>query len=104
MDGASRLLGVIVLVTGVTVVSMIVNVFVIATLWAWFVTPAFGLAVPQSLGLIAGLSLFVTWFTSHVDNNKGHELDWAKSIAYTVMKPVMYLGIGYAIARAIGTA
>lgn len=71
--------------------------FVFQTLWAWFLTPIFGISAP-SLWMVFGLILMVSLLKSKPKKAKAE--GWAAlaeigdAIAYGIVAPLLALGLG----------
>lgn len=92
----AMLSGTIAIIGVITILGAILNGFVISILWGWFMVPIFHL---PELSIIpaTGISLVVSWFVSHSEINKGHETDYKKAGTALIIKPIIYLFIGYII-------
>lgn len=79
------------------VVVMLVNGFVLATLWGWFVVPVFG-APPLTIFQAIGITLITTYAAYEHRPKKGEEkVDWTEAVAYMVSKPIAALLIGFVV-------
>lgn len=90
------ILGTITFIGLITIVGAILDGFVISILWNWFMVPIFDL---PSLSIISalGLSLVIAWFTSHNNTGKNEEVDNKKAIILFIMRPILFLLIGYIV-------
>src|SRR5688500_6362082 len=88
-----------VLALALIVPGIIFTGYVLTILWGWFVTPAFGLAVP-SIPIMLGLSLIVGYSTHKIPNtedNRPANKIFMAAIMNSLGRPLLYLGIGYII-------
>ncbi len=91
----SAFIGIIVGFAAFLAIGAIVNGYVFSILWGWFVVPVFH--VPElGVATAIGLSMVVTYLTAHYDGDKAKDPEaksWAP-LAYTVMRPLVALGLG----------
>jgi hypothetical protein len=88
-----------ILALALIVPGIILTGYVLTILWGWFVTPAFGLAVP-SIPIMLGLSLIVGYMTHQtpaVEDNRTANKIFMTGIMNSLGRPLLYLGIGYII-------
>lgn len=78
---------------------IILSGYVMTILWGWFVTPAFGLAVP-SIPIMLGLSLILSYITHQTiyteDNREPNTMLWS-ALVHSLVRPLITLGVGYII-------
>jgi hypothetical protein len=71
--------------------------WVLTMLWAWFVTPTFGLpllSIPQAIGLC----LVVNMLAGQSRTGKDGDKDWANLLAVAFVGPLLVLAMGWIIA------
>lgn len=98
--------GTVVLV-GWLIAATLLSAFVIATLWGWFLTPIYGVAVPPT-GNIIGLSLLFGWFIPHSNKDAKTDESFSTTVVTGVVTFLARAGIvllmGFVVAKAIGVA
>jgi hypothetical protein len=76
------------------VIAYILNGLALMNLWAWFVVPVLDVR-PLSLVEAIGFGIVVSFLTKqHVDTRDDEAII---AIAYTVLSPLLALGIGYIV-------
>lgn len=77
-------------------VAIAVRTLVLASMWGWFVTPAFGLSVPP-LWVVYGLLLFAV-LVCHRDSNVRDDPDKVKPFGLRLFESLVASGFIYAVA------
>lgn len=98
--GGLAVIGLPVLLVGLTILYTAVDAFVVVRLWRWFVVEQFALA-PLSFWMAAGLLLTVRVLT-HKDSGPEREDDrkkewWSYVVARFLISPPLLLGVGYLV-------
>ena len=95
-------IGSIVGVLALLVVASMWKGYVLTILWAWFVSPTFGLPA-LALAPAIGFAMVVSFLTHQSDASKEPEGDFSeraiKAVAHTLVMPAFVLGIGWVVAR-----
>ena len=75
---------------------VILNGFVIQTLWGWFISDFFGIKA-LTLPIAIGLAIFINLFKSKLE--KGFETlkDYLATLFYMILNPVIALILGYIV-------
>ena len=80
------------------VVSMLLDGLVLRALWGWFVVPTFGipaLTLVQAIGI--GLIVSLLIMTQGTQSTKSFEDQAIDSLGWTIVKPLMFLFLGYIV-------
>jgi hypothetical protein len=93
----------LVAIAGTTVLNTVVNGFVVATLWRWFVVPALGLR-PISYGAAAGITLLVAFMRLKIEKKDDDTVwdliaDIPRRTNAMLITAVLCLAAGYVIQR-----
>lgn len=88
MNNFMKLIG----ASALTVVSAVINGYVVSTLWQWFVANTFHLQTITASQAF-GLGLVVVYITSHYKKNQ--DISLKEAAAYVLTKPVVFLLAGW---------
>jgi hypothetical protein len=89
-NGLLALLGIGVLI----VLSVLVNGWVAAVLWGWFVVPLFGLPA-INIAQACGVGMTINMLTGQKSTQKTD--DWASVMATAFFVPLLLLGVGWIV-------
>jgi len=82
---------------------IILNGWVLAKLWAWFLVPVFslpGLSIPVAIGIaliISHLTHQINIGDFEAEQKKGMRYQVGKGIGLSIFKPLIVLGFGYMV-------
>jgi hypothetical protein len=79
---------------GLVFLTTLFTTWVLSNLWAWYITPIFGLAVPQ-LHLLYGLVLIVAFISHSQNRNTGKDV--GTLIAESLAKGIVFLFFGWIV-------
>jgi len=87
-------IGIVVGFIALVVLETVIRGLVLVKLWAWFITPTFGLpllTVPVALGV----ALIAGFLTNSNTQYKDHETDWGANVVAAILGPLLALFFGW---------
>ena len=95
-----KLIGYIIVTIALSIYSATFNGWALSTLWRWFIEPTFHLAPSLNIPSAVGLCYVVSFLTHQMkmDKEKKPYLEaLASGFVISTMKPLIFLGFGFAL-------
>lgn len=97
---ASKFLGGFLLMVAVMVITALVNGFTLATLWAWFIIPTFGLpalGIASAIGLAMVVSFLTYQYSSKKEESDGFVEDMLKALMMSLVRAAITLAVAFVV-------